>query len=177
MAVAKKQGRPSTRKSEKHIATTLSEVAEFFGMSLSGVYHWRTEAEPMPGGEGKYDLSEIAQWRLNRTGGNGLREEKDRADIRLKTVQAQQKELDLEIQKGNLIELPAVELWASVALIETREMIMTLPEILATSSPPELREFVRSETERQVTAVLTMLARKLESDEIEREGGETSQQD
>jgi phage terminase Nu1 subunit (DNA packaging protein) len=176
MAVAKKQGRPSTRKSEKFIATTLSEVAEFFGMSLSGIYHWRTEAEPMPGGEGHYDLSEIAQWRLNRTStGSGLKEEKDRADIRLKTVQAQQKELELEIERGNLVELPAVELWASVAMIETREMIMTLPEILATSSPPELREFVRSETDRQVRAVLTMLRRKLETEQIERERNEPSE--
>lgn len=170
MAVAKKQGRPSTRKSEKHIATTLSEVAEFFGMSLSGIYHWRTEAEPMPGGEGKYDLSEIAQWRLNRTGGNGLREEKDRADIRLKTVQAQQKELDLEIQKGNLLERSAVELWASQVLIDTREMLMTLPETLATSTPPEIREFIRSESERAMIAALMMLERRLDADDVEQEG-------
>lgn len=166
MAVAK-----AKQKTTPFVVRTVKEVANFFGFTVAGVHHWRAEAEPMPGTPGHYDLSEIAQWRLNRTSNNGgLKEERDRADIRLKTVQAQQKELDLEIQKGNLIELPAVELWASVALIETREMIMTLPEILATSSPPELREFVRSETDRQVTAVLTMLARKLESDEIEREG-------
>lgn len=167
MAVAKKQGRPSTRKSEKHIATTLSEVAEFFGMSLSGVYHWRTEAEPMPGGEGKYDLSEIAQWRLNRTGGNGLREEKDRADIRLKTVQAQQKELDLEIQKGNLVLLDEVKLGHNTALIEFREFVMSLPDVLATSSPPESRAFMREESDRHLRASLSGLERRLRALEEE----------
>lgn len=153
------------------VRRTVAEVAKFFGMSTAAVMAWRAEAEPMPGSPGNYNLSEIAQWRITKSGtGKGLSEDLKKAEIRLKTVTAQQKELDMEKEKGQLLDLASVELWASVALIETREMVMALPEMLATSSPPELREFVRSEADRHCRDVLTMLRRKLEADQIEREG-------
>ena len=152
----------------RDVRRTIPEVAKFFGMSTAAVMAWRAEAEPMPGSSGNYNLSKIAQWRLTKSStGRGLNEDQKKADIRLKTITAQQKELEYEKEKGQLLDLAAVELWASVAMIETREMVMALPEMLATSSPPELREFVRSETDRHVRDVLTMLRRKLETDLIE----------
>ena len=163
MAVAK--AKPKTT---PFVVRTVKEVAAFFGMSAAGVHHWREESEPMPGSPGHYDLSEIAQWRINRTSnGGGLKEEKDRAEIRLKTVQAQQKELDLEIQKGNLVLLDEVKLGHNTALIEFREFVMSLPDVLATSSPPESRAFMREESDRHLRASLSGLERRLRALEEE----------
>lgn len=160
------RGRPKIER-KTYIVGTIAEVATFFGVTHSAVVKWQSATDPMPGSRGKFNLSDIAQWR-QRGGGesSGIAEELKLAEIRLKTVQAQQKELDLKIQEGGLLELADVERWASICLIETREMVMTLPEILATSSPPELREFIRTETERHCRDVLAMLRRRLEADDI-----------
>ena len=56
---------------------------------------------------------------------------------------------------------------AATALIEARGMIMSLPERLATSAPPEMRNFIREETDRHCRDVLTSLRRRLEMDEID----------
>ena len=150
------------------VVKTMAEVAEFFGVSRAAVHQWTKEYDPMPASRAGYDLSKIAQWLRRQRGGNGdLSDELKSAEIRLKTVQAQQKELDLDINKGSLLPLVDVERWAATALIETREMVMTLPEILATSAPPENREFIRSESDRHCRGVLTMLRRRLEADIVD----------
>ena len=56
---------------------------------------------------------------------------------------------------------------AATALIEARGMIMSLPERLATSAPPEMRNFIREETDRHCRDVLTSLRSRLEMDEID----------
>lgn len=43
---------------------TLSEVAEFFGVSTDTVRHWRGDG--MPGVARKWDLAAIARWRIGR---------------------------------------------------------------------------------------------------------------
>jgi phage terminase Nu1 subunit (DNA packaging protein) len=122
----------------------------------------------MPRKRGGFDLSAIAQWRdRTRSNAGGSSEELKQSTIRLNTVNAQQKELEYQKSLGQLVEIAAVELWASVALIEAREMILTIPERLATSCPPELRDFVRDESDRICRDVLTMLRRKLETEEID----------
>lgn len=145
---------------------TLEAVASFFGVHADTPRAWRTGADPMPGEPGRWDLSAIAQWRARRTERTGLSEELKAAEIRLKTAQARAKELENEATSGGLVGRAEVELWAATALIELRQGVMSLPEMLATSSPPELRDFVRSESDRHVRNVLTTLRRRLESDEF-----------
>lgn len=44
------------------VVSTLQEVAEFFGLTLSGVRYWR--AAGMPGKKGRWDLSRIFVWTM-----------------------------------------------------------------------------------------------------------------
>ncbi len=117
----------------------------------------------MPKQRGGYDLSKVAQWLRRQSSTSGLSEEVKAADIRLKTVQAQQKELELEIQKQELVPIADVERWAAVCIVEFREMVMALPEILAGSSPPENKNFVRDESDRHLRDALFAVKRRLES--------------
>ena len=158
------QVKPGRKKTPRlsYVVATLEEVAEFFGVTRQAVQQWKLSGDPMPFRAGEYDLSKIAQWFRRQRDGSNLSEELKAADIRLKTVQAQQKELDLEIQKGELIPLADVERWAATALIEMREIIMTLPETIATSTPPDMREFVRTEVDENCRDALLMLQRRLE---------------
>ena len=150
-------------KRKSFIVSTITEVAEFFGVTQPAVTKWKNSpVDPMPRQRSGYDLSKIAQWLKRQNSSGGLSDDLKSAEIRLKTVQAQQKELDLEIQRGELIPLADVERWAATALIETREIIMTLPDTIATSTPPEMREFVRSEVEENCRDALLMLQRRLE---------------
>lgn len=136
-------------------------------MTKQAVGLWVNCSDPMPKQRNGYDLSKIVQWHRRQSSNSNINDELKTAEIRLKTIQAQHKELQYEEEKGRLLDRDEVELWASIALIETREMIMGLPEMLATSSPPEFRDFVRVESERHCRDVLTMLRRRLETENIE----------
>lgn len=165
MAVAVRGSQRLRSAAQSYIVKTLGEVAEFFGVSNQTVNGWRADSDPMPGSANCWDLAAIAKWRTTKgRQGGGLSDELKAADIRLKTAQAKAKEIENAISEGVLLDRGDVERWAATALIETREMVMALPEMLATSSPPELREFVRSESDRHCRDVLTMLRRKLEAD-------------
>ena len=153
-------------KSSRWVVSTLSDVGAFFGVHCDTPRTWRLGADPMPGTPGKWDLSVIAQWRARRSERSGLAEELRSTEIRLKTAQAVQKELANAQASGQLLDRADVELWAATALIEARVMVMSLPERLATSAPPEMRNFIREETDRHCRDVLTSLRRRLEMDEI-----------
>jgi hypothetical protein len=148
------------------VVKTLSEVAEFFGLSVQTVKQWSQESPPMPGQRNRWSIKEIVRWRTDIRNGRSSSPSSKKIDDDLKLVTLAQKQLDLAIQKNELIPLVDVERWAAVALIETREMVMTLPEILATSSPPDSREFIRAESDRHCRSVLTMLRRRLEADTV-----------
>ena len=45
--------------------TTLSEVAEFFGLDEQTVRTWRLKTPAMPGEPGKWPIKQIVQWRCN----------------------------------------------------------------------------------------------------------------
>ena len=150
---------------DRWIVHNLAEVADFFGLSIQTIKQWRLESPPMPGIKGAYSVKEIVQWRTERRNGRPS-SALSSIDTELKTVQLENKKLDLAIRKKELLDRHDVEQWAAVALIETREMVMVLPEMLATSSPPEHRDFIRNETDRHCRDVLKMLKRRLESDEF-----------
>ena len=144
---------------------TLTEVAEFFRMATSTVKGWRGESPPMPGNDGSWPLDAIAGWRHQKSIGSDLATAKKQQDLELGRVQLESKQLELDQGRGQLLDRSDVERWAAVALIEARVMIMSLPERLSTSAPPEMRGFIREETGRHCRDVLTSLRRRLEMDE------------
>ena len=83
--------------------------------------------------------------------------------MRLKTAQADAKELENAQTRGELVILADVERWAATILIELREVFMSIPEILATSSPQESKDFVREESDRVVRDALTSAARRFDT--------------
>lgn len=161
----------------KFVATTLGEIAELFGVNVQTVKQWRTESPPMPGVSGEYPIGDVIRWRLAKVQNNDLNTAQKQQNLELGEIKLQTERMELAKAKGELLERADVELWAATALIEAREMIMSLPEMLATSSPPELRDFVRSEADRHCRDVLIMLRRKLESESIETRSDEVSRTD
>jgi hypothetical protein len=161
--------KPASADSSKWVASTLSEVAEFFGLSVQTVKQWRLESPPMPGGDGKYPLPEIVKWRHAKLSQSDAKTAKQQAEAELMQIAIEQKRLDLAKDKGELFYRQDVELWASTALIEARETIMALPGMIASSAPPEIREFAREETDRTCRAVLLTFQRRMESDIVEDE--------
>ena len=49
---------------DTYVASTLRDVAEFFGVQEQTVRQWRMRADPMPGEPGRWDLSRITLWRI-----------------------------------------------------------------------------------------------------------------
>lgn len=158
-------GRPRLRQEAKsYIVATLGEVAEFFGVGLSAVNDWRADSEPMPGSQGAWDLAAIAKWKLGRgrkTG--GLSDELKAAEIRLKTAQAKAKEIENDISSGELLDRGDVERTFAEALILLREVVMSIPEVIAVSAPPEVRDIARQEADLKCRAGLTAARQILES--------------
>lgn len=154
----------------KWTASTLGEVAEFFGMALQTVKQWRMETPPMPGADGKYPLQQITQWRLNKVSQADLAAAKRQQDFELGQILVQSKRIELDREKALILDRHDVELWASTALIELREGIMQLPEMLAASAPQDLRDFTREETDRHCRDLLMATQRRLELAEIGKEG-------
>ena len=123
----------------------------------------------MPGSDAGWPLPAIFRWRLARLSGDDLSTARKRQDLELGEVQLAAKRLELAQQRSELLERDDVERVFATALIEARESLMALVDLLATSSPPEMRNFVMEETDRHVRSVLKSLQRRLESDELDRQ--------
>ena len=119
----------------------------------------------MPSVSDGWYLPAIVRWRFDRLSNTDLTTAKKQQDLALGQVQLESKKLELDQERGQLLDRADVELWAATALIEARCMIMSLPERLSTSAPPEMRSFIREETDRHCRDVLIALRRRLEMDE------------
>ena len=121
----------------------------------------------MPSVSDGWYLPAIVRWRFDRLSNTDLTTAKKQQDLALGQVQLESKKLELDQERGQLLDRASVELWAATALIEARCMVMSLPERLSTSAPPEMRSYIREETDRHCRDVLTSLRRRLEMDEID----------
>ena len=153
--------------SSKWTVSTLGDVADFFGIAVSTTKGWSQEG--MPGTDAGWNLAEIVRWRIDRLKNSDLATAKKEQDLELGQVVLESKRLELAKERGELLDRGDVERWAAMALIAARETIMSLVESLAVSAPPEMRDFVRAETDRHCRAVLIALQRRLESDELDKE--------
>lgn len=162
----------STKERDRFDLATLSEVAEFFGLDEQTVRTWRLKSPPMPGEPGKWPIKQIVQWRCNWIQQTDLAAAKRQQDFELGQIQVESKRIELDREKGLILDKQDVELWASTAMIELREGVMQLPEILAASAPQEMKNFTREEAERHCRDLLIALQRRLEIEEIERKNRE-----
>ena len=121
----------------------------------------------MPSVPDGWYLPAIVRWRFDRLSNTDLTTAKKQQDLALGQVQLESKKLELDQERGQLLDRAEVELWAATALIEARVMIMSLPGRLATSAPPEMRNFIREETDRHCRDVLTSLRRRLEMENVD----------
>jgi phage terminase Nu1 subunit (DNA packaging protein) len=153
------------KSNDRWTVTRLADVAEFMGLSIQTVKQWRTEPNPMPGTPGSFNLADVVKWyraRQAATGGSsGIGDELKAVEMRLKTSKAEAQELENAKTRGELVQLADVERWAATILIELRESFMSIPDILATSSPQDSKEFVREESERVIVGALTSAAKRL----------------
>ena len=124
----------------------------------------------MPSVSDGWYLPAIVRWRFDRLANTDLTTAKKQQDLELGQVQLESKQLELDQGRGQLLDRASVELWAATALIEARCTIMSLPERLATSAPPEMRSFIREETDRHCRDVLTSLRRRLEMENVDDDG-------
>jgi len=138
----------------------LAQVAEFFSCATSTIKGWSQDG--MPSVSDGWYLPAIVRWRFDRLSNTDLTTAKKQQDLALGQVQLESKKLELDQGRGQLLDRAEIELWVATALIEARCTIMPLPERLATSAPPEMRSFIREETDRHCRDVLTSLRRRLE---------------
>ena len=155
--------------SPRWAVSTLTEVAEFFGVATSTVKGWRMESPPMPGSDGSWPLDAITRWRAAKITGSDLVTAQKQATLEATVLANDARRLGLEREKGELLARDDVERWVAQALISTREVFMSQPETLAIAMPPEHRNFVREESDRICRAALTTLRRKLERDQLDQE--------
>lgn len=148
---------------------TLVEVAEFFGLDEHTVRTWRLKSPPMPGEPGKWPIKQIVKWRCDWIQQTDLAAAKRQQDFELGQILVESKRIELDREKGLILDRQDVELWAATALVELREGMMQLPEMLAASAPEELKGFVREETDRHCRDLLTATARRLEVREIQKD--------
>ena len=97
---------------------------------------------------------------------DGFGSGKEAAGFELGQIQVETKRIELDREKGLILDRQDVELWAATALIELREGIMQLPGMLAASAPQDLKDFTREETDRHCRDLLTATHRRLELAEI-----------
>lgn len=162
--IAEAEARESER--DRFDLITMTEVAEFFGLEEHTVRQWRLKSPPMPGEPGRWPIKQIVQWRCNWIQQTDLAAAKRQQDFELGQILVESKRIELEEKKRTILDRSDVELWAAVALVELREGIMQIPEMLAASAPEDLRNFVREETDRHCRDLLTATVRRLELAEI-----------
>ena len=153
---------------DKFDLKTLSEVAEFFGLDEHTCRTWRMKTPPMPGEPGKWPIKQIVRWRCDWIQQTDLAAAKRQQDFELGQILVETKRLELEREKGLILERTDVELWAATALTELREGIMQLPEMLAAAVPQEIKNFTREEADRHCRDLLLATHRRLELAELDK---------
>lgn len=146
---------------------SLSEVASFFGLAEPTVRQWTQRDPPIPGKAGAWPLRDIVQWREAWLTQADLQARSRQQAFELGEVKLASERLELAEKRRQLLDRDDVEHWAGVAMVEFRETVMQLKEMLTASAPPEMKDFVRAETDRHLRDALTTVARRLELAQIE----------
>ena len=116
--IAEHEAKP---KPDRWTVSTLAEVAEFLGLNVQTVKQFRQESPPMPGDPGAWPLPAIVKWRHAKLSQSDLKTEKQQLDIDMGKVALETRRLELDRDKGLLVEIAEVERWAATAIAGRRE--------------------------------------------------------
>lgn len=147
------------------IAATLGEVAEFFGVEAQTVREWRTGAKPMPGSEGTWDLSAIAQWRCNRLkslGANAKSQEEIDLDMAIKREDHKKRLLANQIKAKTVADRATMIGKVAEMNNEARMLIEAIPDNLSPLLPPEIRSEGTAKIRQDIALILKKMAQKAE---------------
>lgn len=146
--------------SNRWVVSTLSEVAEFFDLSIQSMWAWRSGANPMPGEEGHWDLREIVRWKLERAAKASVSQKSARVlelEERQLAADVEKRELAVSNARGELVLRTSVKATLADVLNRARTEIEAIPSELGPSIPAD----VRSELTHQITQKVRLILRKL----------------
>lgn len=140
---------------------TLSEVADFFGVSEQAVVQWRGGHNPMPGDEGNYDARTISRWLVAKRNYRDMpEEESNRHAMREKIkVETEAKRLALQQKKGELVRRDAVAAVNRELFSLIRARIEAIPGECASAVPADVRAKVMEELDVKIRMILKELAK------------------
>lgn len=117
---------------------TLREVADWFGVKVQTARQWRTEAPPMPGEPGHYDLREITRWRVRKAetwSQNEARAPRNKVADQIAEIELATAKLDLAKKEGVLVRRDAVLAEARAMAARLAGRLDQLPEEMAAVEP------------------------------------------
>ena len=163
-----------------NIVDTLQEVARHFVKSTRTVRRWIDGGMPKLT-NGKFDLGQITLWvnkKQGKSGGEGkpidaegesggAGQGKDYWDMRVKMAQAKQRELELQLRQGELIELTELEALLTPRAMVYRQGLVALEQILsprlaaALGLPPESMRTMNAAIRQATREILENVLRPL----------------
>lgn len=142
---------------------TLGEVAAFFGVEGQTVREWRSGANPMPGDQGQWDLSDITRWRCDRLkalGANAKSPEEKEIEIAISREDLIKRRLANQLKAKELVMRVAAAARVAEMFNEARMGMEALPELLGPMLPPELRTELTIKVAQAIKLHLRKMAQK-----------------
>ncbi len=141
------------------VVTTLGEVAEWFGLQLQTVKQWRVGPNGCPGGDGVYNLQEIARWRVQQgKSGNGSTSAKQELEQESLVLTNARLSLKLRKEAGELVSRDAAKSAIRQMFAKLKSQLETLTEVLAPLVPSEVRVDFRRDCRERIVVFLQSLA-------------------
>lgn len=143
-------------------ASTLVQVAQFFGVERGTVTDWRNKG--MPGVTGKFPLDEIAQWlrktvwvarNATKPAQDSGREELEEEKLRINNAR---ETLKLQREAGELVDRQIAMSMLETAFNIVRARLEQLPEELSSAAPAEHRFDLLDDARQKVASALRELA-------------------
>ena len=149
--LAEQEARQSQR--PKWTATTLAEVAEFFGLALQTVKQWRTESPPMPGGDGGYPMKEVVAWRLAKLQSNSTSDAKKLAEVESIRLVNERRQMENAHKRGLLIEREEIERDMSLLWSRLSARLQGIPDRISTLVPAEIKATAKQRVEQEIHVI------------------------
>lgn len=149
--LAEQEARQSQR--PKWTATTLAEVAEFFGLALQTVKQWRTESPPMPGGDGGYPMKEVVAWRLAKLQNNSTSDAKKLAEVESIRLVNERRQMENAHKRGLLIEREEIERDMSLLWSRLSARLQGIPDRISTLVPAEIKATAKQRVEQEIHVI------------------------
>ena len=137
--------KPLPAANDRWLVPTLGEVAGFFDVHLQTVKQWRTEASPMPGEPGRWNLQDISRWRFEKlstrqpaSGGDQPPRGKERLECRKLRIENARRQLKLDQEEARLVSREAWNAAAEQLFHRIRVRLQAIPDELCTTLPPEM---------------------------------------